>query len=51
MVSISGKWKQSAEVGGPDRERSVQWLKAGFLQKATEGFIIAAQEQALRTNT
>ena len=38
-----------AEAGGVDRERSVQWLKAGFLTKATEGFIMAAQEQALRT--
>ena len=38
-----------AEEGGVDRERSWQWLNGGFLTKATEGFIMAAQEQALRT--
>ena len=38
-----------AEAAGVDRERSVQWVKAGCLTKATEGFIMAAQEQALRT--
>ena len=32
-----------------DLDRSWQWLKAGFLKKSTEGFIMAAQEQALRT--
>ena len=37
------------EEGGVDSERSWQWLKAGFLTKSTEGFIMAAQEQALRT--
>ena len=30
-------------------ERSWQWLNGGYLTKATEGFILAAQEQALRT--
>ena len=29
-------------------ERSWQWLNGGYLTKATEGFILAAQEQALR---
>ena len=51
--SLHGKYFREveavAEAGGVDRERSVQWLKAGFLTKATEGFIMAAQEQALRT--
>ena len=37
------------EEGGVVSERSWQWLKAGFLTKSTEGFIISAQEQALRT--
>ena len=37
------------EEEGVDSERSWQWLKAGFLTKSSEGFIIAAQEQALRT--
>lgn len=30
-------------------ERSWQWLRAGYLGKGTEGFVCAAQEQALRT--
>ncbi|KXJ19770.1 hypothetical protein AC249_AIPGENE21527 [Exaiptasia diaphana] len=30
-------------------ERSWQWLRAGYLGKGTEGFVFAAQEQALRT--
>ena len=38
-----------AEEGRVDLDRSWQWLKAGFLTKNTEGFIMAAQEQALRT--
>ena len=38
-----------AEEGRVDLDRSWQWLKAGFLTKSTEGFIMAAQEQALRT--
>ena len=39
-----------AEEGVVDLDRSWQWLlKAGFLTKSTEGFIMAAQEQALRT--
>ena len=37
------------KVSGVADERSWQWLKAGYLTKATEGFISAAQEQALRT--
>jgi len=38
-----------AEEGKVDLDRSWQWLKAGYLTKSTEGFIMAAQEQALRT--
>ena len=38
-----------AEEGSVDLDRSWQWLKAGFLTKNTECFIMAAQEQALRT--
>lgn len=30
-------------------ERSWQWLRAGYLNKGTEGYVCAAQEQALRT--
>ena len=38
-----------AEEGFVDLDRSWQWLKGGFLTKASEGFIMAAQEQALQT--
>lgn len=30
-------------------ERSVQWVRAGFVAKSTEAFVFAAQEQALKT--
>ena len=30
-------------------KRSWQWLRAGYLNKGTEGYVCAAQEQALRT--
>ena len=38
-----------AEVGYVDLDRSWHWLKGGFLTKASESFIMAAQEQALAT--
>ena len=41
--------EELAEEGVVDLDRSWQWLKAGYLTKSTEGFIMAAQEQALRT--
>jgi hypothetical protein len=43
--------EELAEEGAIDLNRSWQWLKAGFLTKSTEGFIIAAEEQALRTKS
>lgn len=30
--------------------RSCEWVKSGFVNKSTEGFLFAAQEQALHTN-
>ena len=33
-----------------DEENSWSWLKSGYLKKETEGMILAAQDQALRTN-
>ena len=39
--------RQVDEVMGED---SWRWLRNGFLKKETEGLILAAQEQALRTN-
>ena len=44
---LHGKFFRS--VSGVADERSWQWLNGGYLTKATEGFILAAQEQALRT--
>ena len=44
------EFEAGVEAGEVDTDRSWQWQKAGFLTKATESFIIAAQEQALRTN-
>ena len=40
--------RQTADVAGED---SWRWLRNGFLKKETEGLILAAQEQALRTNS
>ena len=34
-----------------DCEITCNWLKNGYLKKETEGFIMAAQDQAIRTNT
>ena len=39
--------RQTADVTGED---SWRWLRNGFLKKETEGLILAAQEQTLRTN-
>ena len=40
--------QQTTDVAG---EESWRWLRNGFLKKETEGLILAAQEQALRTNS
>ena len=37
------------EVNGVADERSWQWLRAGYLDKRTEAFACAAQEQVLKT--
>ena len=44
MVRLSNK------ISDEDGEESWRWLRNGFLKKETEGLILAAQEQALRTN-
>jgi len=44
---LHGKfWKDVEDVAG---NRSWQWLRAGYLVKSTEAYVIAAQEQALQT--
>ena len=40
--------QQTTDVVG---EESWRWLRNGYLKKETEGLILAAQEQALRTNS
>ena len=40
--------QQTSDVAGGE---SWRWLRNGFLKKETEGLILAAQEQALRTNS
>ena len=40
--------RQTANVAGEDSRR---WLRNGFLKKETECLILAAQEQASRTNS
>ena len=37
------------KISGIADERTWQWLNGGYLTKATEGYVMAAQEQALRT--
>ena len=34
-------------IAGP---RSWEWMKSGYMTKSTESYLVAAQEQALRTN-
>ena len=50
-------WKEKAlhgefvqQISGVAGEESWRWLRNGFLKKETEGLILAAQDQALRTN-
>ena len=46
---LHGQFFRSTEKGRDDK--SWLWLKNGKLKKETEGLIIAAQDQALRTNS
>ena len=56
--SIKTSWKEKAmhgkfptylEKGSIDKEQSFQWMKHNGLKKETEGLIVAAQDQALKT--
>ena len=51
-------WKEKAlhgafvqQISDEAGEESWRWLRNGFLKKDTEGLILAAQEQALRTSS
>ena len=44
---IHGRYLEDMKVTGTDR--TWQWLQGGYLSKSMEGFMMAAQEQALRT--
>ena len=53
-------WKETAfrlhgafvqQMSDEAGEESWRWLRNGFSKKETEGLILAAQEQALRTNS
>ena len=46
---LHGQYLRDIE-GKIDKENTWCWLKIGDLKKETEGFIMAAQDQALRTN-
>eukprot|EP00795_Rhopilema_esculentum_P002512 gene2512-biopygen950 len=49
VKALHGAFKrQTADVVGDD---SLKWLRSGFLKKEPEGRILAAQEQASRTNS
>ena len=51
-------WKEKAlggafvqQISDDAEEESWRWLRNGFLKKETDGLILAAQEQSLRTNS
>jgi hypothetical protein len=45
---LHGKFFEDIRKVG-DKEKSWQWVRAGYMAKSTEAFLFAAQEQALRT--
>ena len=44
----SANFKETKD--GKDEKESWKWLTNGYLKKQTEGMLMAAQDQALRTN-
>jgi hypothetical protein len=47
--ALHGQYLKNIE-GKVDTEKNWSWLRNGDLKKETEGFLLAAQDQALRTN-
>ena len=43
-------FKETTHETTREENESWLWLKDGYLKKETEGLIIAAQDQAIRTN-
>ena len=49
LKALHGTFVQ--QISDEAGEESWRWLRNGFLKKETEGLILAAREQALRTNS
>ena len=50
--ALHGKFIESVEgLEGVDMDKTWAWVKSGYLTKETEGLIMAAQEQSLRTRS
>lgn len=46
---LHGRYPASLEQQNVDKERSLEWLRRGFLYPETEGFIVAIQDEVIRT--